>query len=96
MYELGINFSTASHEGDIMHALNFNQAPRNNWSSISITIALHIIVFGLALQTGRIIIEPSSKPVTVTLEDTKPIDPPTTEEIKQPKIILPEQTDWVT
>ncbi|MBI3713225.1 MAG: energy transducer TonB [Burkholderiales bacterium] len=74
-----------------MQTLNFNQPPRKSLSSISVTIALHIIVFGLALQTGRIISEPHSKPVTVTFDDKKPIDPPKPVEMNKPKINLPEQ-----
>lgn len=77
-----------------MRALNFNQAPRNNWSSISVTIALHIIVFGLALQTGRLLSPPHSPPVTVTLKEKEksPSEPPPSTEIDKPKLELPPYT----
>ena len=74
-----------------MQTLNFNQPPRKSLSSISVTIALHIIVFGLALQTGRIISDPRAKPVMVTFDDKERVDPPQPVEMNKPKINLPEQ-----
>lgn len=74
-----------------MQTLNFNQPPRKSLSSISVTIALHIIVFVLALQTGRIINAPHGEPPVLKLTPLKPIDPPKPVEVSKPKINLPEQ-----
>lgn len=75
-----------------MHTLNFNHPPRKSLSSIAVTIALHLIVFGLALQTSRLISEPRTPPVMVALDKEKPIEPPEADPIKKPKIDLPQQT----
>lgn len=74
-----------------MQTLNFNHPPRKSLSSIAVTIALHLIVFGLALQTSRLISTPYREPPILKLAPTKPIDPPKTDPLKKPKFNLPEQ-----